>query len=195
MKTRFLLAALVLAAGALPAKEDPPGLALDAYHRTVFFAVLEGLYQDGVSSEDVDLVLREDPATGLAMHFVPGCPLCNPALDAFRVYRARPAFVSVKADADTFGCGLGERLRAALRSGEMAERLGAVQELIERWLRARLDAMRLTPAERSAYRNAIEDRSKKGMALLLERQGSGTAGAFAAAKGCAVCDGSAGACR
>ena len=61
MKTRHLLALFVLCASALPGGEAP---SLDSNHRTVFFAVLEGLYRDGLSNEDVDLVLRFDPATG-----------------------------------------------------------------------------------------------------------------------------------
>ncbi|HEX6813984.1 MAG TPA: hypothetical protein VF384_20340 [Planctomycetota bacterium] len=44
---------------------------------TIFFAVLEGLYGEGVASDDVDLLLRRDPATNGFAYFVPGCPLCR----------------------------------------------------------------------------------------------------------------------
>ena len=56
----------------------------------VFFAVLEGLYRDGVSSADVDVFLRKDKnEKGIEgyIHFVYGCSICMPALDAFRSYR------------------------------------------------------------------------------------------------------------
>src|SRR6266496_3203022 len=61
----------------------------------VFFAVLEGLYRDGLSNETVDLIIppgengkgRFEPE-----HFVYTCPLCHPAYEAFKLYRQREEF-------------------------------------------------------------------------------------------------------
>jgi hypothetical protein len=65
----------------------------------LFFAVLEGLYRDGVSNDDVDLIIpptqsgkpRFDPE-----HFVYACPLCHPAFEAFSLYRKREAFYGLR---------------------------------------------------------------------------------------------------
>jgi hypothetical protein len=45
-------------------------VALDDPYELVFFAVLEGLYHDGVSTEIVDALLEQDEASGYPRHFV-----------------------------------------------------------------------------------------------------------------------------
>src|SRR5947207_11898373 len=55
----------------------------------VFFAVLEGLYRDGVSNDDVDRIIppgKNGKDTFDPEHFVYACPLCHPAFEAFRLY-------------------------------------------------------------------------------------------------------------
>lgn len=180
LPSRFWLLALVLA-GLAPAGTDPDRR---VPHRTVFFAVLEGLYEDGVATEDVERILLEDEAERL-IHFVPGCPLCMPARDAFRVYRTRALWTDYKdLPEGTFGPGLDKETRAALHSGDFATRFQAIQRLIERWVGKRLDLMRLTKDERFAWRNAIADMRKRGTALLQSANA-----ALRSQKSCAVCEG------
>lgn len=180
LPSRFGLLALALA-GLAPAETDPdPSL----HHRTVFFAVLEGLYEDGVATTDVERILLQDEAKQL-MHFVPGCPLCMPARDAFRVYRTRTLWTDYKNLPDgTFGPGLSEQTRSALHSDDFATRFQAIQKLIERWVGKRLDLMRLTKDERFAWRNAIADMRKRGNALLQSANA-----ALRGQKACAICEG------
>src|SRR2546429_752891 len=65
----------------------------------VFFAVLEGLYRDGVSNDTVDLIIPPG-ANGAARfepeHFVYACPLCHPAFEAFSLYRHRKEIFGFK---------------------------------------------------------------------------------------------------
>lgn len=160
--------------------------------RLIFFAVLEGLYTDGVSNDVVDLVLPPDAGgreRNLREHFVYACPLCHPAMEAFRLYRDRRAFFGLKPGTrDTFGPGLPDSLLAGLRSRNKIERLAAVQSLIDRWVRRRLAMMRLSPAEQTDWTTRIESGRKQGMAALQSderRYGD---------KKCAVCEGAAAAC-
>src|SRR3954454_17052964 len=83
-------------------KEDPAS-------RMVFFAVLEGLYTDGVSSEAVDGIIGKKTKDGkgdIKATFVIECPLCHPVYEAFCLYRQRPAFSGEKGTKDTLGKGL-----------------------------------------------------------------------------------------
>jgi len=184
MQTRAFLLAALLAAGVAPARGE---LDKDAYlhHRTVFFAILEGLYLDGVADEDVDRILLTDPETKQLLHFVPDCPLCNPARDALRAYRARLPFEGYKHfPANGFGPGLKTDVKNALRSDDFNARFVAIQGLIERWVRRRITLMRLTPVERENWEHQIADMRKKGMSLL-----KSAGGELKNQKGCAICDG------
>src|SRR6266852_2074566 len=97
----------------------------------VFFAVLEGLYTDGVSNADVDAILATDPKTKqprFEEHFVSQCPLCHPAFDAFVLYRARQDFSQQFKDGhwkNNFGAGLDAKLSKKLHSENKGEQLEA----------------------------------------------------------------------
>src|SRR4051812_19071341 len=132
----------------------------------VFFAVLEGLYRDGVSNKDVDLIIPPGEKGGEKFepeHFVYACPLCHPAFEAFRLYRHRQRFYGLKAEVNTFGPGLAETVAASLRSPDPSERRQAVEGLVARWVSQRLEMMRLTDAEREAMTRAMEQGRKQGM--------------------------------
>jgi hypothetical protein len=53
----------------------------------VFFAVLEGLYRDGLSTKTVELIVpRKNKGSALSLeNFIINCPLCYPAAEAFRL--------------------------------------------------------------------------------------------------------------
>jgi hypothetical protein len=159
----------------------------------VFFAVLEGLYRDGVQNDDVDLIIPpgKDGRGGFDLeHFVYACPLCHPAFEAFRLYRQREPFYGLKARVDSFGPGLDEVVRAQLRSPDAEQRRQAIQGLVNRWVERRLEMMRLTEAERADITREMEAGRKQGMGML--KPGTATS---AARTNCPICDGSFGACQ
>lgn len=155
---------------ALPA---PPEESFDRYHQGIFFAVLEGLYRDGVSSAAARAIVELDPLSGYPLSFVQGCPICTPAMDAFQLYLARPAFYARKVPADTFGQGLSEEVVARLTGPDRTARRAALRELVEGWVDGWLDRQRLDPGERDRWRAALSERSKRGMDMLAELQQTG----------------------
>ena len=153
----------------------------------VFFAVLEGLYHDGVGNEVVDLIIARDKNSQFdPEHFVYACPICHPAFEAFRLYRHRDPIYGLKAPVDTFGPGLDKAVIVRLRSPDPDERRKAIEELINRWVKQRLEMMRLSEAERQAITAEMEQGRNEGMNALK--------GATQARKNCPICDGSFGAC-
>ncbi len=194
---------LALTLGLLPAVQPEPKAPRcaaagssegDSFHRELFFAVLEGLYREGVDNETVDRVIEVEPQSSGWRHFVQGCPICMPALDAFRVYRGRPVLVSFKVRNDTFGFGLLAEERARLVGADDGERRAAIQALIERWVAERMQRVRLDAAERATWRQALEERRKQGMASLESlRQQPGSL--YRDMKACALCDGATAACK
>ncbi len=162
----------------------------DKYSRTVFFAVLEGLYEDGASTEIVDAVLALAPKGGGHLHFVPECPICTPALYAFQVYRKRPFLYGLKTGEfiDTFGAGLPSGTRDTLLGGTPAARLQTIQGLVQGWVRRRLEALRLTKAEAEAFTAAFEDGRRRGMSSLESRRKVPGGFGYAGEKACAICD-------
>jgi hypothetical protein len=160
----------------------------------VFFAVLEGLYRDGVMNEDVDLIIP--PGTNGqpkfdSEHFVYACPLCHPAYEAFKLYRQRQEFYGFKSPVDTLGTGLDEATRQRLHSEDHADRRRVIEDLINRWVGERLEMMRLSADERRAITAEMEQGRKKGMGGL--KQASATSSQIRT--NCPICDGSFGACK
>ena len=149
----------------------------------VFFAVLEGLYRDGVSSETVDLILKKD----YNEHFVYCCPLCHPAYEAFVLYRGRPRFYGLKGDISNFGFGLDEKLEKKLRSENRSDRLEVIQTMIQQYVRQRVKMMRLSAKEEAELSAEMAKGRNKGMDALPRTP------ILANEKRCAICDGSVGA--
>src|SRR4051794_39483423 len=77
----------------------------DDGYRFIFYAVQEGCYESGLSTEDVSQILLKDAkATNLYSHFVYACPVCTPTIHALEAYRSRPSrFYAMKSPATTFG--------------------------------------------------------------------------------------------
>jgi hypothetical protein len=202
MRTRIVAGSLIfsLAVGlfllqrptqAVPDRERKP-IDMAAVERLVFFAVLEGLYTDGVTNEDVDTILGVDPKTkqqNMEANFVYTCPLCHPAFDACQQYRARRPFYGRKDSKDTFGKGLASEAERKLHSPKPDERRQAIQELIDTWVRRRLDDMRLTKGELEEWKQKIAEGREKGMAALKARPGDDPKST------CPICEGALGACK
>ena len=162
----------------------------------VFHAVLEGLYTDGVSNEDVDRIIARDekhPDGNMYEHFVYACPLCHPTYQALLLYRSRPdVFYGIKGEKNTFGKGLDPKISARLASKDKSERLAAIQELVQTWVNRKLTSMRLTEAEKSEMSMLLEARKKQGLKVLLQFQmGEHGAPMYKDWKSCAICAGSA----
>src|SRR5260221_7841590 len=89
--------------------------------RLVFFAVLQGLYEDGVSDEVVNSIVPADKKGREKMRhsFVLDCPLCQPAYEAFCAYQSRPRFL----DEGKLGKGLPEKTVEGLMSKKISTRL------------------------------------------------------------------------
>ena len=178
-------------------RDKPPVIGPACCSQLVFFAVLEGLYDDGVSTADVDRILADDPRTKQPQfneHFVDACPLCLPAFDACQLYRSRPKFYGLKESKDTFGPGLDPILAKKLRSEAKADQLEAIRTMVNRWVIRRLEAMRLTKDEREQWTAVIEEGRRQGMGRL-QRTQAANQNEYFGWKGCAICDGTSEACH
>ena len=162
----------------------PRQLGLDDYYQGIFFAVMEGLYRDGVSSDAVDSLLVENDSGQPAL-FVYGCPICMPVLNAFVDYRRRGKLVGLKADRDTFGVGLAGEVEAACLSEDLAVRFATLEDLVAGWVERYLQDRRMTDEERQIWEEALAVRRKKGVSQLAPQT---VGGRDFTQKGCAACD-------
>src|SRR5262245_840254 len=153
---------------AKPAAPPPPKPSADWKEdpvcRMVFFAVLEGLYTDGVSTEAADRVVgrKKGGAPDVKQTFVIQCPLCHPVYEAFCLYQQRPAFQGGKRD--TLGKGLDPRLEEGLRSEGLITRQRALEVVVQDWVGRRLAQMRLSAEEKAEWVRKLDERSTQGNA-------------------------------
>jgi hypothetical protein len=211
-----------LAARAGPPPAAPPAAASPGGHleawpddvagRLVFFAVLEGLFLDGVQDAVVAAVLDERPEENAvdvatsdpraAWHarldrtlFVPGCQLCAPVHAAFSTYRARGSF-GLKPPSgpgrtrDAFGGGLPEDVAGRLTHADRAVRVAALQTVVARWVDEALDRRCVPAHERAALALWMRDARERGMEQLRAMQRDRPA-LLASWPACASCDGAA----
>ncbi len=151
-----------VAAGASPPSE------LDATTQFIFYGVLEGLYEDGVSNQDVDQILMKKENQSYC-HFIYACPICTTTIWALQAYRSRPEqFYSLKSPSptSTFGPGLPSSLRTELFSDDPHRRLKAINTLVKDWIGRRMDRMNLSTKDREALLKALEEKRKQGMEAL-----------------------------
>ncbi len=179
--------------------EDPT---FDEGSRFIFFAVLEGLYEDGVSNADVDQILLRKPGQGY-FHFIYACPVCTATIWALEAYRKRPdSFYSLKTGhSGTFGPGLTGPLHAQLYDADPHVRLAAINSLMQRWMSRRMELLRLTAAEKASLLKKLEAMRQRGMNVLADFRhddhgGAGTmeteAPAYVDLDECVVCNGAVG---
>ncbi|MEI6235005.1 MAG: hypothetical protein WCT04_18265 [Planctomycetota bacterium] len=110
----------------------------------VFFAVLEGLYRDGVSNEIVDLIIDppRDMDNKIKHTFVIQCEICHAAYEAFVLYRRRQTF-QLSAGRDTLGKGADVKIVENLK-GDAPKRVFALGALIRPWIMARVELTKLS---------------------------------------------------
>jgi hypothetical protein len=201
----LLLVVIMLAMGPVSNGDPTPSPALpkkidwkeDPACRLVFHAVLEGLYEDGVSDDVVNNIIPKDKEGREKMKrsFVLDCPLCQPAFEAFCVYQSRPKFSdgSLKS---TFGKGFDEKIQQGLMSDSTSTRLIALRTPIREWVERRLKSMKLEEPQRERWWKEINDRSNSGTATLrdLIRKDPDYKN-WSGYWGCAACLGSCDACK
>jgi hypothetical protein len=179
--------------------EKPLDWQADPVCHMVFFAVLEGLYQDGVPDEVVDSIVPRHPKDGqnpVKTSFVFECPLCHPVYEAFALYQRRPAFSGDEKRRTTFGKGIDPELITALTSEQARTRLGALAKLVHRWVEYRLTMMRLSDTEKQEWVKKLGERSNEGRKHLSDLLGKDPAyKGWSIYWGCAACNGTTGACE
>lgn len=138
----------------------------------VFFAVLEGLYRDGIQNEIVDAIIGEKvdkKENKIKTHFVFRCELCHATYEAFRTYRNRPAFLDAKG-ASTFGKGADLKLLKELQSKDARTRIYSMGRLIRPWIMQRIEETRKTPAEKTAMKEKFASYAREGKDILRAHQ-------------------------
>jgi len=147
------------------------GKLFDETYQFIFFATLEGLYRDGVSSADVDSLLATKGKDGGYLNFIYTCPICMPVEDAIVTYKLRPGITHTKTEnfqteERTFGFGLPKEVSDALRSEKAGIRLKAVNELVSKWISYRMDHSSLTDTQKKNLIEELGKRRKEGMNAL-----------------------------
>ncbi len=173
----------------------------DDTSRFIFYSVLEGLYEDGLSNADVDQILLKKEGQSY-YHFIYACPICTATIWALQTYRARPDhFYGMKSPASTFGPGLSEKLHGQLYSEDSRQRLVAINALMQGWMSQRMDRLHLPDGERTALLERLEKKRRDGMDALesFRHHGHGpdfgvnkAAPAYVDLEECAVCNGAVG---
>lgn len=154
-------------------------------HEFLFFAVLEGLYQEGPSPGSVAHIMGDS----LKENFVYGCPICIAVYDAFLVFQKRPDFPNRKRKVNDFGAGLESEERKAL-AGSASERRKQINQLVERWTEQRFAKLALTAEEKAKLRKDLREMKDQGTELLKAHQEEEVYGnAYENWTSCPSCDG------
>ncbi|MEM9080587.1 MAG: hypothetical protein AAGC74_07855 [Verrucomicrobiota bacterium] len=182
-------------------KDHPPKGFYGEVHRFVFFAVLEGCLEDGVTQGEIDLMipLREEgsPYRLMTTNLVYSCPLCSPVFDALRLYSDRQVFITgitKESSYNTFGQGLEPEVK-----GELAKKgkpcRDAIQKLVRGWIERRMEKLRLTVQEEAELRKELAEMREEGEASLKKLQagelGEQFLGLYDGWEECPVCSGAA----
>ena len=143
----------------------------DETYQFLFFATLEGLYRNGVSSTDVDALLARKDKAGGYLNFIYTCPICMPVEGAIETYKLRPAIDHMKVENHqteerTFGFGFPKETSEALRSEKASVRLGAVNELVSKWVSDRMDHSSFTEEQKKALVEKLKKGREEGMKAL-----------------------------
>lgn len=184
----------------------------DPVCQMVFFAVLEGLYSDGVPDDVVECIVpkkvAQDPlltnsivpkkSNDLQRNFVPECPICHPVYEAFALYQNRPSFRDDNTR-NTFGkAALSDAIVQALKSDDLKIRVvGGIRPLVEKYVAARLNKMNLSAEERQEWSRKLTDRVGQGTKKYgqLRATEAGRLLGWGFYGGCGACTGTEAACK
>ncbi len=170
---------------------------IEAAYETVFFSVLDGCFQDGLSNADVDQILRRTAPNQSYEHFIYACPICMATARALEAYRAGPDFTERKVGGKVcFGQGLTSEMHARLYSQDPKDRLSIIHDLEENWVSRHLASLRLNVEERAQAQAQLKLARDEGMKVMQNfiRQGQleKIAPAYRAGDECALCNAAAG---
>lgn len=142
----------------------------------VFFAVLEGLYTDGVPDEVVDLIVPPQDERGDSVErcFVFRCPMCHAAYEAFVLYQRRQAFNGSSEAKSTFGKDFDLTIRDSLKSDSAPARVKAMGNLIRPWIDRKINSLEMTDAKRDALVAKMLQYAEEGNRLFLARRADPT---------------------
>lgn len=166
---------------------------VEAAYETIFFSVLDGCFQDGLSNADVDQILLRTAPNKPYEHFIYACPICMATARALEAYRAGPNFVERKVGGKVkFGGGLTPEMHAKLYSADPKERLAIIHDLEENWVSRRVSALRLTPAELALVQKQLKLAREDGMRVMQNFEERGkldeVAPAYHSGDECALCN-------
>jgi hypothetical protein len=149
-----------------PEKETVRRPHIDETEQFIFYSVLLGLYEDGLSNEDVAQILMKKEGQTY-FHFILACPICSATIWALEAYQSRPKqFYGRKAPGSTVGPGLSEAQHQQLYSDKPYDRLDVINALVRSWISRRMQQLRLTDDERSKLLGELEKKRKEGMEML-----------------------------
>jgi hypothetical protein len=185
--TTLSVALVVFAADPNPTSSAAPTPLRDAErnlfddtYQFIFFAALEGLYRDGISDSDVNALLATKGKDGGYLNFIYTCPICMPVEGAIVTYKLRPRIDHMKVEnyqtnERTFGFGLPKETSVALHSEKASIRLGAVNDLVSKWVSYRMERSSLTFEQKNILIEDLKKKRKQGMEALhnFARQANG----------------------
>lgn len=141
----------------------------DPLCRQVFFVVLQGLYEDGVPTEVVDLIVGNVQENRLKKNFVFRCKLCHACYEAFATYQRRPAFSGTGDQVvSTFGSKpIDAKVIANLRSGHPKTTSRAMGTILQPYIKKMILAMNLeNNQEKVKVIQRFAELAKEGNALV-----------------------------
>lgn len=141
----------------------------DPLCRQVFHVVLRGLYEDGVPSEVVDLIVGSVKENRLKKNFVFRCKLCHACYEAFAVYQRRPAFSGTGDEVvSAFGDKpIDAKVMADLRSGHPRTTSKAMGTILQPYIKQMILEMKLeNDAEKIKVIQRFAELAKEGNALI-----------------------------
>ena len=152
------------------AKTPAPKKTADWYKdeecRRVFFAVMEGLYRDGISQEIVDLVIGRVESNNLEQAFIFRCKLCHACFEAFAVYQRRPAFNGAEGKNTIGSREIPKEVIESLRKGGRLEFDNAFATIVQPWVKKELHVMMDSGADRTELLQKFVKLAEEGNALI-----------------------------
>ena len=172
------------AAGAFALQDKERPITDHERTRFLFFAVYEGLIEDGAPKASVKSILdkREE-------WFVGQCPLCDSVFSAFNayfVYTENHGWKAERRDGlpDWYGSGWSQETVEELKRSELKRRHAAFQAIVEKYVARRFETVRMTAARRDRMHESLKIGMKEGLTRLKE---SGSEDLFPAS--CPSCEG------
>jgi len=128
--------------------------------RFVFFAVLEGLWEDGA-----DPALVRPIAEDTDGYFVPKCPICLPVQHAASVYVTSGDVPAFSARGKS---GWPAEIADGMKGRDLNGRRAALERMVARYVDRRFDRLRFADARRDAMKESLRLGMKQGMRLFGE---------------------------